>query len=131
MPRLAQRFTLILVYLLRAGYSVFPFRAILYVSLAMYSTAGYAENNVTDSLRADSLKKILQAQKEDTNKVNTLNGLSRNLVTRDPESALQYANNALLLAEKIDFREGKGKTLSLIASIYGGQKNYPASLVNN
>ena len=46
----------------------------------------------------------MQTQEEDTNKVNTLIELSKNLARSEHgESAFQYANNALLLAEKINF----------------------------
>jgi tetratricopeptide (TPR) repeat protein len=97
----------------------------------MYSVHGYTQNNLSDSLRIDSLKKVLQAQGEDTKKVNTLIELSRNLVRNEQvESAFQYANNASLLADKIDFSEGKGKATSLIGSIFRRQKNYPGSLNN-
>src|SRR5689334_750902 len=91
-----------------------PFKAILLVILTMYSVHGYTQNNLSDSLLIDSLKKVLQAQGEDTKKVNTLIELSRNLVRNEQvESAFQYANNASLLADKIDFSEGKGKATSL------------------
>lgn len=108
-----------------------PFKAILFVILTMYSVHGYTQNNLSDSLRIDSLKKVLQAQGENTNKVNTLIELSRNLARNEQvESAFQYANNASLLAEKINFPEGRGKAMNLIGSIYRHQKQYPESLKN-
>jgi len=85
----------------------------------------------SDSLGIDSLKRVLQTQEEDTNKVNTLNELGKNLFrSKHYESAFQYASNALLLADKIDFPEGKGKAMNMIGSIYRRQKNYPGSLKN-
>ncbi len=53
----------------------------------------HAQTNTTNSLRIDSLKKILQTQKEDTNKINTLNELSSNLMYADEyDKVIQVAN---------------------------------------
>ena len=60
------------------------------------------------SLRIDSLKKVLQAQKEDTNKVITLNKLSESFVTiADNDSAKQYAIKALSLSVKLNYKKGE------------------------
>ena len=57
----------------------------------------------------DSLKRVLQTQEEDTNKVNSLNAISLNYFQRrDPEIPLEIINEALVLAEKINFRRGSG-----------------------
>ena len=61
----------------------------------------------TQSETIDSLKKVLATEKEDTNKVNTLNELSATL-NHDRNSAMQYAKDALLLAQKINFKNGEG-----------------------
>jgi tetratricopeptide (TPR) repeat protein len=110
---------------------VLPFKSILLAILMMYSVLGYTQNNTRDSLRIDSLKKVLQTQEDDTNKVNTLIELSKNLARSEHgENAFQYASNASLLAEKINFPGGKGKAVNLIGLIYRSQKNYPGSLHN-
>ena len=73
----------------------------------------------SDSIKIDSLKKVLLTQKEDTNKVNTLNDLSSKLLTsNDYKNSLLYAKAALSLSEKIDFSEGKAKSCYNIGYIY-------------
>ena len=55
----------------------------------LYSFASNGQNKTIDSL-----KKILQTQKEDTNKVNTLNQLGRQFIKRDDfENAAHWTRN--------------------------------------
>ena len=62
----------------------------------------------SDSLKIDSLKQLLAIQKDDTNRVNTLNELGRQFLKRDDyENAGQNTNNALLLAKKLNFKKGQ------------------------
>ncbi|HEX4372225.1 MAG TPA: hypothetical protein VHZ50_02870, partial [Puia sp.] len=68
----------------------------------------YAQNNSTDSLKIDSLKKVLLKENEDTNKVNTLNAISWDLYQeRDFDNSTQYANKTLALAEKLNYKKGQ------------------------
>lgn len=102
---------------------------LLFVFVFVQTNLSVFTQTTSDSLRVDSLKKVLLTQKEDTNKVNTLNELSKNLFkSKLYENALQYANDALSLAGKIDFQEGKGKAAFLIGSIYRQQKDYSESV---
>src|SRR5436190_1463137 len=62
----------------------------------------------------DSLKIVLQVQKEDTNKVNTLNELSSRLIdidNRTNDSGLEYAKQAFDLAKGINFYKGMGTAM--------------------
>jgi two-component system NtrC family sensor kinase len=57
--------------------------------------------------KIDSLKKVLQSEKEDTNKVKNLNQLSQSLLNNhDNNNSLQAAKDASSLAEKIDDKKG-------------------------
>jgi len=78
----------------------------------------------------DSLKNVLQAQKEDTNKINTLNNLSRLFMYEDALSAFQYANQALSLSENINFKKGKVISYIHLASSFYQQGNYADALKN-
>jgi len=79
----------------------------------------------------DSLKRVLQSQKEDTNKVNTLNAISTVLTDSVKyNEALKYANEALGLSEKINFKSGQAKTYKIIASIYEFRGDYVTSRNN-
>ena len=69
--------------------------------LHLFSFAAYTQNNYIDSL-----KKVLIAQKEDTNKVNTLGSLSFAYAFTEPGASIAYAQQALNLAEKLNFEPG-------------------------
>ncbi|MEO7488747.1 MAG: ATP-binding protein [Ferruginibacter sp.] len=63
----------------------------------------------SDSLYNDSLKKVLLTEKEDTNKVNSLNELASLLINKsDYANSLQYANKSLTLAKTLNFKRGEG-----------------------
>ena len=72
---------------------------ILFFSI-LYSSAAY-----TQTAWIDSVKKVLPAQKEDTNKVSTLISLSWAYRFSYPDSGLVYAQKALSLAEKLNSEE--------------------------
>jgi len=82
-----------------------------------------------DSLKIDPARKVLQAQKEDSNKVNSLNKLSTNALTReDFDNSMQYAKEALSLSEKINFKKGKADAFYNIVSVMGQQSYTNQSL---
>jgi tetratricopeptide (TPR) repeat protein len=102
-------------------------KTILFCVFLLFSLAAYTQNNTIDSLQ-----KILQTQKEDTNKVNTLNELSKILIQkRNYDNALQYANNAISLARKTNFKKGEGMGYSLLGISYLYQGNYQDALKNS
>jgi two-component system, NtrC family, sensor kinase len=88
----------------------------------------------SDSLKIDSLKQVLQTQKEDTNKVNTLNDLSelseQVFYITDHTIPMQYANSAIKLADKLNYKKGKGKSLINIGTICEDQSKYVLALEN-
>ena len=87
---------------------------------------GYAQS---DSLKIDSLQKVLLTQKEDTNRVNTLNDLSFVLwKAYDFSASMQNAKSSLTLANKLSFKKGKAGALSIIAKTYQSQYNYLEAL---
>ena len=62
----------------------------------------------SDSLKIDSLKKLLAIQKDDTNRVNTLNELGRQFLKKDDyKNGEQCTNDALWLAKKLNFKKGQ------------------------
>jgi PAS domain S-box-containing protein len=76
----------------------------------------------------DSLKNVLKAEKDDTNKVNTLNAVSTNLIANSAyDSSLKYANIALALANTIRYENGRGVALNNMGSCFFYQGNYPNS----
>ena len=86
----------------------------------LYSFVLNGQNNAIDSL-----KRVLQTQKEDTNKVNTLIALGTALNRiSDLDNALKYAIQALALSERISFQRGQAKAYNRIASVHQTKGNY-------
>jgi signal transduction histidine kinase len=74
----------------------------------------------------DSLQKVLQTQKEDTNKINTLNELASILIQiSDYPKSLEYANKALKLSETLNFKKGKGLAYK---NLGGSHQNFDEAL---
>ena len=78
----------------------------------------------------DSLKKSLSAEKNDSNKVNTLLSLSREFFGTSPQEAINYANDARELAQKIDYKTGLAYAYKNIGIGLYMQANWVEALVN-
>ena len=90
------------------------------VFICISSEAGFAKQGEIDSLLS-----VLETAKEDTNKVNALNNLSLELLnTGDFLQAKKYADDALSLSGKINFKKGKADAYNNIGIIYLKQGNY-------
>jgi two-component system NtrC family sensor kinase len=77
---------------------------------------------------ADSVKKVLQTEKEDTNKVKTLLGLAGYYVESHADSGIIYAEQALDLAQKLNFQEGILHGEGTLAGSFMFAGNYPLAL---
>ena len=72
----------------------------------------------------DSLKKILEKSKEDTNRVNTLNQLSESLGNSgNIENSRHYAEQALVISKRLKFHRGQALALQNIGYSYINQNN--------
>ena len=72
----------------------------------------------SDSLKIDSLKKVLLTQKEDTNKVNTLNELLNTLFwISQTDNVSDFANQSLSLSQKLGYLKGEAKSSLIISKI--------------
>jgi two-component system NtrC family sensor kinase len=80
----------------------------------------------------DSLKKVLQTQKEDTNRVNILNQLSFALANNNNlEEATEREDESILLAKKLNFKKGEGIAYANKSRIKYKEGDYPAALNNS
>jgi tetratricopeptide (TPR) repeat protein len=97
----------------------FLIKSLLFTLCIIYSHEAIAQPNYIDSLR-----KVLSTEKEDTNKVNTLDYLSR-LYWRagDYDNAMQTATAVLSLATKIDFKVGIADGYKYIGLAYNIKKD--------
>lgn len=79
----------------------------------------------------DSLLNVLATAKEDTAKVNTLNNLSRKFYeSAEWAESKKYADDALLIAQKIGFKKGTANAFNHIANAYANQSNDDEALKN-
>jgi two-component system, NarL family, sensor histidine kinase UhpB len=88
--------------------------------LLVYSLILSAQKHIVDSLL-----RILQNQQEDTTKVNTLFELSE---ICDESDILKYAEPALALAEKLNYKKGIADASSNIGYLYGARGNFIKAL---
>lgn len=86
----------------------------------------YAQNK--GNAKIDSLLTELKNAKEATGKVNILNTLSYEKRRKDPEQAKKYANQALELAEILDFKKGIAEANTNIGNAYRFMGNYDKTL---
>ena len=76
----------------------------------------------------DSLKQELATAKEDTNKVWLLVDLSSRYRWSYPDSGILYAQQALQLAQKLNFTRGEIGAYGTFHEIFSGKGNYPKAL---
>ncbi|NJL11751.1 MAG: tetratricopeptide repeat protein [Microscillaceae bacterium] len=81
------------------------------------------------SYPADSLNELLRrSTTNNLDKVKTLNLMSVELLSRSAKKSLIYAQQALLLAERINYRQGISEALFYIAQAYQSQDDYAKAL---
>jgi len=76
----------------------------------------------------NSLKLVLQKEKQDTTRVLLLSELSFSYVASKPDSAMNLAMEALQLSRRIGFVKGEAVSLNRIGNAYGVFGNYPKRL---
>ncbi|MBI3502852.1 MAG: tetratricopeptide repeat protein [Bacteroidetes bacterium] len=82
--------------------------------------------------KVDSLQQLILTAKEDTDKVNAQNSLSKYyLELGNYSQAMKVASDAKALAEKINFRKGKANALNNTGKIFWSQGNYADALKNH
>jgi len=84
---------------------------------------GSGQNPVLDSLR-----NLLKTEKDDTNKVNTLNTLAYSLFSTVPDSTVLLALKASTLAKNIGWVKGEAKAYNNCGTGYFVLGNYPKAL---
>ena len=98
--------------------SIFLF-IINYLSIINYL---FSQNNKIDSLE------IVLKTATDTTKVNILNQLSEEYVKKAPETAMQYAEQALSISEEKKYKKGIANALNMQGVFYSSKGNYEKSL---
>src|ERR1700733_1234389 len=83
-------------------------------------------NAFTQNKTVDSLETTLKFQKEDTSRVTTMENLATILLEQENEfqKGLSYAKEALLLAQKLNFKKGQAKGYGSIGVAYFQHNNF-------
>ncbi|MBK7854850.1 MAG: tetratricopeptide repeat protein [Bacteroidetes bacterium] len=78
--------------------------------------------------RIDSLIGELPKSIEDTNKVILLNDLSFSFYSTNPDKGIEFGNQALTLAERLQWKQGVAQANGRIGVNYFGKADYPQAL---
>lgn len=77
----------------------------------------------------DSLLNNLKQSREDTNKVNLLNDIASEYFNQDTKKATDYAQKALTLSDKLNFKNGKAKSLNSLGILIQKAGDYDSAIV--
>ncbi|MBC7864795.1 MAG: tetratricopeptide repeat protein [Bacteroidia bacterium] len=83
---------------------------------------------VSQNRKIDSLKNLLRADKEDTNKVNNLNNLGWEFRRSNSDTSIVLSNQALTVAEKIGWKKGIARSLNFLGYFYKANADYSKAL---
>jgi signal transduction histidine kinase len=78
--------------------------------------------------RTDSLKLLLQTEKEDTTKALIYSQLARAYLYVKPDTALLYAQEGLVLGRKTSYKRAEGRNLVIMANVFALAGNYARAL---
>jgi tetratricopeptide (TPR) repeat protein len=78
--------------------------------------------------KADSMQRLLEKETIDSNRVTILWRMAGYTYIFNPDTALNLAQNALILARNIGFKEGESRSLGVIANTFLRLGNYPRAL---
>ncbi len=109
------------------------FICLLVIYLLASNNISYAQKMAIPSLRAkivDSLEKILRDSEQDTVRVKALNHLSFHYleISDEPTQGNEYAEEALKLAEELNFKEGEAWSYAILADYERRKHFYQKSL---
>ena len=100
-------------------------RTILLLLLIFFIKITYAQHP-----KIDSLASLLRIEEKDSNRVTLLWKLAEQYQSFKPDTALQLAQQGVLLAQRIKFIEGESRSLGRLASAQYLMGNYPKALSN-
>ncbi|MFP4023966.1 MAG: ATP-binding protein [Thiohalospira sp.] len=89
---------------------------------------GFFSNKSCFSSNLDSLKKVILSLPDDTNKVDRLTDLSYKTYKNSTDSALSIVQEAIRIAENINYTKGYASALSQLGVVYKYQSEYDSAL---
>jgi len=106
----------------------FTRQLLLFTIVLSTITTAFCQRNVIQLEGKDKISSLLKAlpkQKEDTNKVQTLMEISYTYSRISPYEGIEYAEKALILAEKLHWKLGVARSNSCIGANYFSISNFP------
>jgi hypothetical protein len=97
---------------------------------ALFICFFYLTQVFSQSPRIDSLRSVLQKEKVDSNRVTLLWNLAEQYQFFKPDTTIQLAQQAQLIARRIKFTEGESRSFAVMATGQYLLGNYTASLHN-
>ena len=102
------------------------------IGLLFVYSFSFAFRTTAQQSKIDSLLSVLKIAKDDTNKINTQNILSRQYIdVGNYNVAMKHATDAESVSEKINFKKGKANAFNNKGKIFWSQGNYPEALKNH
>jgi len=98
--------------------------------ISIYLLLGIFISSFSTEEVADSLNNVLESAIADSSKVNTLIELSSLFSRTSPDEAIQYAEMAKDLAQRVEFKKGEGYAYKSIGMGHYFQGNYADALAN-
>ena len=92
---------------------------VFFVLLLCHAPGTFSQGNP-----AEALRKLLATSKEDSNKVNTLLALSKEILATDPNEAIRYATEARDLSLKLNYAKGVAYGYKGLGLVYVMQGKY-------
>lgn len=96
------------------------------IALFLFASSGFSQKT-----KADSISKLLKSETTDTGRVRQMWNLADIMNKYNPDSALQIAQEALYIAQKIKDQEGESRSLGILANSFMKIGNYPRALELN
>src|SRR5687767_5537550 len=92
----------------------------------------FVPNVLAQQTKTDSLLTVIKTAQEDSNKVNTLNLLAKEILstTGDYVKAAEYCQQAIDLAQRINYKKGNAQALNLLGTTFLYQGDFPNALSN-
>jgi two-component system sensor histidine kinase UhpB len=96
---------------------------LLFISF-LYSLIAFSQTNTIDSLA-----RVLQIQKEDSNKINILSAIATKISWEgDQVKALEYAQKALILSQKLKLKSKIAQSYAGLSAVYGNMDDRPNAI---
>ncbi|MBL7745303.1 MAG: hypothetical protein JNN00_17645 [Chitinophagaceae bacterium] len=107
-------------------YTSFAGKYFLLLTLLFFTNDASAQKT-----KADSLGKLLTAEKQDTNRVRLMWQLAGAMNIYNPDTAILLAQQALYLAKDVHYIEGQSRSMGVLANAFIKIGNYPRALELN